>query len=243
MYIAIALLALVASLVIQLFVSGPRKFRNRAKMVAEYTAKKGYRLANPSIAQITNNSSARDILTNPSLRSYIKGSEGITDIEGLERGTDDPFAFTCSMHSKDVMIFDLSVSSQRADDKGNDVHYKVAKIATQGLPRFSLGRHSVVNAVQNVVDKMIGKPKSSIEVDPRTYPEFAKHYWLKGSDSGPILAFLSPGKITFLGNTKFEGIIATNSQYFVYFESGRLQSDKDCDTFIATVETLVSNLL
>jgi hypothetical protein len=243
MYIAIALLALVASLVIQLFVSGPRKFRNRAKMVAEYTAKKGYRLANPSIGQITNNSSGRDILTNPSLRSYTKGSEGITDIEGLERGTDDPFAFTCSMHSKDVMIFDLSVSSQRADDKGNDVHYKVAKIATQGLPRFSLGRHSVVNAVQNVVDKMIGKPKSSIEVDPRTYPEFAKHYWLKGSDSGPILAFLSPGKITFLGNTKFEGIIATNSQYFVYFESGRLQSDKDCDTFIATVETLVSNLL
>jgi len=243
MYIAIALLALVASLVIQLFVSGPRKFRNRAKMVTEYTTKKGYRLANPSIAQITNNSSARDILTNSSLRSYIKGSEGITDIEGLERGTDDPFAFTCSMHSKDVMIFDLSVSSQRADDKGNDVHYKVAKIATQGLPRFSLGRHSVVNAVQNVVDKMIGKPKSSIEVDPRTYPEFAKHYWLKGSDSGPILAFLSPGKITFLGNTKFEGIIATNSQYFVYFESGRLQSDKDCDTFIATVETLVSNLL
>jgi len=60
-------------------------------MVTEYTTKKGYRLANPSIAQITNNSSARDILTNPSLRSYIKGSEGITDIEGLERGTDDPF--------------------------------------------------------------------------------------------------------------------------------------------------------
>jgi hypothetical protein len=243
MYIAIALLALVASLVIQLFVSGPRKFRKRAKMVTEYTTKKGYRLANPSIAQITNNSSARDILTNPSLRSYIKGSDGITDIEGLERGTDNPFAFNCSMHSKDVMIFDLSVSSQRADDKGNDVHYKVAKIANQGLPRFSLGRHSVVNAVQNVVDKMIGKPKSSIEVDPRTYPEFAKHYWLKGSDSGPILAFLSPGKITFLGNTKFEGIIAANSQYFVYFESGRLQSDKDCDTFIATVEALVSNLL
>jgi hypothetical protein len=243
MYIAIAFLALVASLLIQIFFFGPRKFRDRAKMLTEYAAKKGYRLANPSIAQMTNNSSARDILTNPSLRSYIKGSDGIADIEGLERGTDDPFAFTCSMRSKDVVIFDLSVSSQRADDKGNAIHYKVAKIATQGLPRFSLGRHSVVDAVQNVVDKLTGKPKSSIEVDPSTYPEFAKHYWLKCSDSGTIFAFLSPGKITFLGNTKLEGVIATNSQYFVYFESGRLQSDKDCDMFIATVENLVSNLL
>ena len=147
------------------------------------------------------------------------------------------------MRSKEVMIFELSVSSQRADDKGNAIRYKVSKIATQGLPRFSVGRHSVVNAVQNVVDKMIGKPKSSIEVDPRTYPEFVKHYWLKGSESGPILAFLSPGKITFLGNTKLEGVVATNSQYFVYFESGSLRNDKDCDLFIATVENLVSNLL
>jgi len=93
------------------------------------------------------------------------------------------------------------------------------------------------------VDKMIGKPKSTIEVDTRTYPEFAKHYLRTGSDSFPILSFLYSGKIKFLGNTKFEGIIATNSQYFVYFESGRLQSDKDCDAFIATVENLVSNLL
>src|SRR4029077_15080444 len=104
MYVAIALLALAASLVIQLFVSGPRKVRNPAKMVTEYTATKGHRLANPSTAQLTNNSSARDILRNPSLRSYIKGSDGITDVDGLERGTDDPFAFICNLRSKDVMI-------------------------------------------------------------------------------------------------------------------------------------------
>ena len=200
-------------------------------------------MANSSISQITGSSSARDILTNPSLKSYAKGSDGINDIEGLERGTDDPFAFTTSMRSKEVMIFELSVSSQRADDKGRAVHCKVAKITNEGLPRFSLGRHSVVNAVQNLVDKMTGKPKSSIDVDPRNFPEFAKHYWLKGSDRGAVLAFLSSEKITFLGNTKLEGIIATNSQYIVYFELGSLRSENNYDTFIATVEKLAANLL
>ena len=243
MFIAIAVFAIIASLLIQLLVSGPRQFRKRAKFLSEYTARKGYRLANSSIAQITGSSSARDILTNPSLKSYVKGSDGITDIEGLERGTDDPFAFTTSMRSKEVMIFELSVSSQRADDKGNAIRYKVAKIANEELPRFSLGRHSVVNAVQNLVDKMTGKPKSSIDVDPRSFPEFAKHYWLKGSDSGSVFAFLSLEKITFLGNTKLIGIIATNSQYFVYFELGSLRSENDYDTFIATVEKLAANLL
>jgi len=193
--------------------------------------------------QISSTSSARDILTNPSLKSYVKGSEGITDIEGLERGTDDPFAFKCSIRSKEAMIFELSVSSQRTDDKGRAVHYKVAKITLEGLPHFSLGRHSVVNAVQNLVDKMTGKPKSSIDVDPRSFPEFAKHYWLKGADRGAVLAFLSPEKITFLGNTKLEGTIATNSQYIVYFELGGLRSENDYDTFIATVEKLAANLL
>jgi len=105
--------------------------------------------------QISSTSSARDILTNPSLQSYTKGLDGITDIEGLERGTDDPFAFTCSIRSKEVMIFELSVSSQRSDDKGRSLSYRVAKTANEALPRFALGRHSVVNTVLNVVDKMV----------------------------------------------------------------------------------------
>jgi len=152
MYIAIVVLFLLASLLIQLLVSGPRQFRKRQILIRVHSEKR-VRLANSSIAQITGSSSARDILTNPSLKSYVKGSDGITDIEGLERETDDPFAFTTSMRSKEVMIFELSVTSQRADDKGNAIRYKVAKIAYEGLPRFSLGRHSVVNAVQNLVDK------------------------------------------------------------------------------------------
>ena len=243
MYIAIVVLFLIASLLAQILIAGPRQFRKRTKLVSEYTVRKGYRLANPSIMQISSTSSARDILTNPSLQSYTKGSAGITDIEGLERGTDDPFAFTCSIRSKEVMIFELSVSSQRSDDKGRSLSYRVAKTANEALPRFSLGRHSVVNTVLNVVDKMVGKPQLKIDVDPRNFPEFAKHYWLKGSDSGAVFAFLSPEKIAFLENTKFEGVVSTNSHYFVYFESGSLRSEHDYDTFIATVEKLVANLL
>jgi hypothetical protein len=243
MYIAIVVLILIASFLIQLLVFGPRQFRKRIKLISDYTAKRGYRLANPSLMQISSSASARDMLTNPSLQSYVKGSEGITDIEGLERATDGPFAFTCNLRSKEVMIFELSVSSQRTDGKGGDLHYKVAKIANEALPPFSLGRHSVVNAVQNLVDKMTGKPKSNIDVDPRNFPEFAKHFWLKGTDSAAVFAFLYPEKITFLGNTKLEGVIAANSHYFVYFELGMLRSENDYDTFISTVEKLVTNLL
>ncbi|HSU87374.1 MAG TPA: hypothetical protein VLL56_00970, partial [Terriglobia bacterium] len=160
-----------------------------------------------------------------------------------ERGTDDPFAFTCDIRSKEVMIFNLSVSTQRADDKGGTINYKVAKIAHDGLPRFSLGRRSVVSAVQNIVDKLTHKSEASIEVDARNFPEFGKHYWLKGSDKDAVLAFLSSDKMTFIENAKPQGVIAANSHYFVYFEDGSLRSEQDYDSFIATVEKLVANLL
>jgi hypothetical protein len=243
MYIAIVVLILIALFLIQLLVFGPRQFRKRTKLIAEYTTRNGYRLENPSIMQISSTASARDLLTNPSLKSYIKGSDGIMDIECLEGGTDDPFAFKCTMGTKEAMIFELSVSSQRSDDKGSSLSYKVAKIANEGLPRFSLGMHSAVNTVRNVIDKLAGKSESIIDVDPRNFPEFAKHYWLKGLDSGAVLDFLSPEKMTFLGNTNLEGTIATNSRYFLYFESGSLRSENDYNTFIATVEKLVANLL
>jgi len=243
MYIAIVVLILIAWFLIKLLVFGPRQFGKKANLLTEYAARKGYRLANPSLAQISGNSSARDLLTNPSLRSYVKGSEGITDIEGLERATDDPFALTCSIRSKEAMIFNVSVSSQRADSTGSAIHYKVAKIAHDGLPRFSLGKRSVVSTVLNVVDKMVGKPEKIIDVDPRNFPEFAKHDWLKGSDSAAVLSFLSPEKIHFLENANLAGVIATNSHYLVYLEDGSLTSENDYDTFIANVEKLVTNLL
>src|ERR1700680_4496773 len=75
MYLAVALLVIIALLVIQFFVFGPRQFRNRAKFVTDYAVKRGYRLVNPDIAQISGNSSAKDILTNPSWKSFVKAQK------------------------------------------------------------------------------------------------------------------------------------------------------------------------
>jgi hypothetical protein len=225
-YIAIAVGVLIASFLVQVLPFGPRQFRKRASFLAEYTAKKGYRLANPAIAQITGASSARAILTDPALKSYAKGSEGIGDIDGLEGGTDDPFAVTCRIRSKDAMIFELRVPSRRTDAQGQALHYKVAKITSEGLPRFSLGRQSVANTVANVVEKMVGKATPTIALDERNFPQFAKQYWVKSPDNGAVLAFLSAEKMTFLENSKLPGTIATNSHYFVYFESGSLRTEQ-----------------
>src|ERR1700731_4234462 len=193
--LTIIFLILIASGVISIFVFGPRKVQKRAKLISDYTQNNGYALANASLVQMATTSSARELMTNPSFRSFVKGSEGITDIEGLERAKDDPFAVTCNQRSKEVMIFDVSVDSQRTDDRPTDLNYKVAKIRSAGLPRFSLGRNSVVHSVLNVVDSMVGKPKSDIHLDPRnvnpnTASEFEKHFWLKGSDRAAILTFL-----------------------------------------------------
>jgi hypothetical protein len=148
----------------------------------------------------------------------------------------------CSLRSKEVTIFDLSVSPQSASG-GRPIGYKVAKVKNPGLPRFSLGRNSLVHTVEIAVDKLTGKPKPSIEVGPGAAPEFTSHYWLQGSDSGEVLAFLSPDKLRFLGSTKLAGVIATNANYMVYFELGSLRSAGDFDAFIATVENLVGHLL
>jgi len=242
-YIAIAVGVLIASFLVQVLLFGPRRFRKRARLLTEYTARKGYRLGNPAIAQITGASSARAILTDAALKSYAKGSEGIGDIDGLEGGTDDPFAFTCRIRSKDAMVFELTVPSRRTDDKGQALHYKVAKIANAGLPRFSLGKRSIANTLVNVVEKMAGKPAAAIAVDTQNFPEFAKHYWLKGSDNGAVLSFLSPEKIKFLENINLPGAIATNSQYLVYFERGSLRSAQDYDSFIETLDQLAANML
>ena len=225
-----------------IFVGGPRKFRNRTRLVSEYARQKGYRLANPDAVELAGRSSLRELLANPVFRNLNKGSDGIGDIEDLGRGTDDAFAMLCSLRSKEVMIFDLSVSPQ-GPNSGGPIGYKVAKVKSPGLPHFSLGRNSLVHTVEIAVDKLTSQPKSSIEVEPGAAPEFASHYWLKGSDRGAVLAFLSPEKLRFLGVTKLKGVIATNDKYMVYFEYGSLKSARDFDSFIATVENIVGHLL
>jgi hypothetical protein len=241
-------LVLVALAVIAQFVFGPRKFRKRAKFISSYAQNNGYALANPSFVQMAITSSARELMTNPSFRSFIKGSDGLSDIEGLERGEDDPFALTCNLRSKEVMIFDLSVDSRRTDAQTTTLNYKVAKVRSAGLPQFSLARKSIVHSVRNVVDRMVEKPESDIHpnprnADPNIVSEFEKHFWLKGLDRDATLAFLCHAKLQFLENAKLPGVVATNANYMVYFEDGSLRSAADFDSFIATTEKIVANLL
>jgi len=221
---------------------GPSKFRKQAKQIIQYTSKKGYVLANPSVSQIAD-SSAMELLKNPAFKSFVKGSEDIGGIREFENGTEDPFAFTCILRSKEVMIFNFSVPTQSANTQSGSINYKVAKIKNPGLPRFHLGKHSIVDTVENIVDKIAGKPKSDIHVDPQQFPEFSEHFWLKGPDGTSVLTFLSADKIRFLESAKLKGTLATNAVYLVYFEFGIMRSESDFDSFIATAESIIASLL
>ncbi len=238
----VVFLILIALSLLSMFGTGARRFSKRARLISDYTVRKGYRLLNPSI-QETVNSSGWQILTNPSLKSFVMGSEGINDIAAFARGTDEPFAFACSLASKEVTIFNFSVPTQEVDGKGGAIRYKVAKIGSEGLPRFSLGRRSVVHSVENVVRSLVGKPASTIDVDPRMPPDFANYYWLEGADRDAVFAFLSTAKLEFLANAHLKGVIAANPNYLVYREDGELGREDDVDSFIATVESVVANLL
>src|ERR1700687_4004131 len=169
------------SVVSSVFVQGPRKLQKRARIISEYARQKGYRLANPAAVEAAASSSSwREMLANPALRSGNRGTEGITDIGDFGRAGDDSVAIICNLGSKEVTVLGLSVSSQRADGKSGSIRYKVAKVKVSGVPRFSLGRNSLVHTVEIAVDKLTGKPKSSIDMDPGADPEFVRHYWLNG---------------------------------------------------------------
>jgi hypothetical protein len=246
--LVIVFLIIVALNAILLFVSGPRKFRKRAKFLSVYTQSKGYALANEPLVQAATTASMRELRANPSFVSFIKGSEGITDIEGLEKGKDDPFAVICNVRGKEVMIFNLKVDSRRTDDRATNLNYRVAKIRCAGLPRFSFGRNSIVHTILSAVDRAVGKVQSDIHLDarnadPNGASAFEKHFWLKGSDRDAILTFLSSAKLQFLASARLPGTVATNANYIVYFEDGRLRSEADFDSFIDTTDKIVANLL
>ncbi len=93
------------------------------------------------------------------------------------------------------------------------------------------------------MDKIAGTSKPAIDLDAGHYPEFSKHFWIRGSDRAAVTAFLSGDKIRFLETAKLEGILATNANYLVYFEDGALLTEQDFDSFIARIEKLVANLL
>jgi hypothetical protein len=232
-------LSFILPMIFRLFSRGPR---DKARVVVGYAQKRGYVLVNPSLAQALD-SSRLEMLKNPALRNSIKASSDIADIEGLDNGTGEWFAFTCNLRSKEVTIFNLNVTSRRVGTSGGGIPYKVAKIRAAGLPRFSLGRNSVLHAMEDVVDKVAGASKPTIDADACQYPEFSTHFWIRGSDPAAVTAFLSADKIRFLETAKLEGILATNTNYLVYFEDGILLREQDFDVFIASVEKLVANIL
>lgn len=219
-------------------------FRNPSKKVTpviEYVQKKGYRLLNPSASQVPG-SSLLEMLKNPALRNLVDASSDIADIDGLDRVSGGWVAFTSSLRSKEVTIFNCSTAGSINANSG-PISYKVAKIKAQGLPRFSLGRNSIVHTVQDVVGKMVGEPKLAIDVDQRLYPDFSAHYWIRGSDAAAVSSFLSPEKLRSIETAKLPGILATNANYLVYFEDGTLRTEPDFDSFIATVEKVIAGIL
>jgi hypothetical protein len=237
-FLLLALSSLVP-MIFRLFRPSPK---DNARSVVEYAQKRGYVLVNPAIAQALDNSLLQ-MVTNPALRNSVRAASDLADIEGLANGTGDWLAFTCTLRSKEVTIFNLNVSPGSVNTSAVNIRYKVAKIRAAALPQFSLGRNSTLHAFENVVDKISGTPKPAIELDRSQYPEFTAHYWLRGSDRAAVTAFLSPDKIGFLETTKLEGTVATNAKYLVYFEDGGLFGEEDFDSFITRVEKIVAYLL
>jgi hypothetical protein len=231
-------LSFILPIVYRFFRSGPREMKG----VIEYAQKRGYALVNPRLAQAVNMSPI-EMMKNPAFANFDRASLDISNIPKLDGGTGDWLAFTCNLRSKEATIFNLSVSSRRTDAQGGDLHYKVAKIKAAGLPRFSLGKNSALHTFENVVEKIAHVPQAEIHVDARQYPEFAAHFWIRGSDAAAVTSFLSDGKIRFLETAKLEGTLATNANYLVYFEDGKLAAERDFDAFIAKAESIVANFL
>lgn len=216
--------------------------RDRARNIVEYAQKRGFVLVNPAIAQALDKSLLQ-MLKNPALRNSVRAASDISDIGGLENGTGDWLAFTCTLGSKEVTVFNFNVTPRSPRASGGNIRYRVAKIRAAGLPQFSLGKNSAIHTLENVVDKISGTPRPAIDLNRSQYPEFTAHYWLRGSDRAAVTAFLSPEKVRFVETTKLGGTVATNANYLVYFEDGVLVREEDFDSFIARVEKIVANLL
>lgn len=219
-----------------------RNPRKKAGPILEYVQKRGYRLVNPAVAQVRD-SSVLEIIKNPALRHLTDASSDLADIKGLDHGTGDWLAFTCNLRSKEVTIFNYSTTPRRADAADRSISYKVAKIKAAGLPRFSLGKNSIVHRIKDVVGKIVGAPEPTIAIDRNQHPEFAAQYWVRGTDASAVSAFLSPERINFIETAKLPGVLATNANYLVYFDIGILRGEEDLDSFVATAEKLIACFL
>jgi 1-aminocyclopropane-1-carboxylate deaminase/D-cysteine desulfhydrase-like pyridoxal-dependent ACC family enzyme len=96
---------------------------------------------------------------------------------------------------------------------------------------------------ENPIDKLAHLSQPEIRVDARMYPEFAANFWIKRTDAAAVTEFLSGDKIRFLEVTKLKGTLATNANYLVYYEGGKLVTENDFDSFIATAESIAANFV
>src|ERR1700752_2311963 len=124
LFVAVFLLSIVVPAILRSFRGSPRA---KARTIAEYVQKRGYALVNPVLAQVLD-AARLDMASNPARRELIKASSDIADSEGLEQGTEDWLAFTCTLGSKEATIFNLSVTSRTPSNTSGDIRYKVAKI-------------------------------------------------------------------------------------------------------------------
>ncbi len=217
------------------------RFRKKAMVISDYIRKRGYVLLNPSASKLVDSTLAEIVKSVPE-GGWVRGASGITDIELFKDGSDNPaLAFVCRLRGKEVTIFNFESNPTLNAPSSRGPRYKVAKVSEEGLPQFSLGRHSAVEVVQNVVDRLVGNPDLSLHEGPR--PEFFKRYWLRGADGPAVYAFLNPQRLAFLEQENLAGILASNAQYLVYCEDGTMQSEEDYDRFIAAVESLITHLL
>ena len=217
------------------------RFRKKATVVSGYIRKRGYVPLNPSAANVAD-ATLGEILKSVPEGGWVQGASGITDIELLKDGSDNPaLAFVCQLRGKEVTIFNFEGDPSLNAPSSSGPRYKVAKVKQEGLPRFTLGHHSAVEKVQNVVDQLVGNPDLSLHEGAG--PEFFQRYWLRGPDGPAVSAFLSPQRLEFLEQENLAGILASNARYLVYCEDGSMQTEADYDRFIAVVERTIAHLL
>src|SRR5215469_15012818 len=100
-FLVVVLLFALSSLVPMILRLFRRSPREKARSVVEYAQKRGFPLVNPTIAQALDDSLLQ-MIKNPALRNSVRAASDLADVEGLENGTGDWLAFTCTLRSKEV---------------------------------------------------------------------------------------------------------------------------------------------
>jgi hypothetical protein len=218
------------------------RFRTQSNAIANYVDAKGYVLLNPTALAA---GSMMDLVKSASAAGHRCATDGITDIAPFNRGSADSVAaFIATLGGKEVTIFSFTVSgSTSTESSGGGSRYRVAKIRSAGLPRFSLGPHSAAEKMDRFYDYLTNAPSTSL--DRGEFPDFFKRYRMDGPDAVPVYGFLTPAKLRFLESANVAGIVASNGEYLVYYESEvrEPETPEEFDPFIGTVGSLVANLL